>query len=1111
MNKFKFILFIALFSSLNAFAQIDREFWFAFPDITSGDYGADNSIKLCVISFENSATVHITQPAEIPGFDYRLDTTVVLPPNSVRTLDLVNYKGQLETNAELSYPSGMPFGVLITSDNNISCYYANTSNDSEIYTLKGRNALGIDFLVPMQFEYNCGAYADAFNSIEIVATENDTEIDIELLQWTTSSLQTTQTQTVHITLNRGWAYSFAARGKTGAAHLHNTRIKSNKPVAVSSTDDSVTPGDLVGDQLIPVKANSTQTLAGKKFVGVRNFGNIEKVYLFPTEKNTRVWVDNIEQTPFANLGEKMVIDLKTQMYEATYIESDKPVVCFQITAKQNSSELGGAIIPSIACTGSTETVYKSAFNGTIVLDLIVKTAYTSDFLVNGQSGIITASDFGLVQGNPDYSFARKVLSANDAIVSRYSGVIRISNPMGFFHAGALDYGKDNSCSYGYFSDFREIEIKAVTDQDSYVVGNDLTLTLQNGAAMKDIIWTKPDGTQVSANPLVLQNITAADGGTYKVTAASKDECIMPEAGFVVVNVFVPETKNVDVCENDSVKLTSRGEPAFTWYSEQKLPEVIRSITVSPTVDTVYRVENHQLAQNITINGHFQEGNRFFESDYLYGGSTATAVTSGGYYSVWKSAVQVNSALRNMYDHTTNSSSDGMMLIANIDGVANRKIWKKKLDVIPNTRYKLSAWFITPARTGTQANLDFVINEQVQNKSIIPPLFTQATSKKENWAQDSCFWYSGTRTSVEIAIITNEGNTAGTCVCIDDIEFSPYLAVTDTFHVKVIEYRQPVISGDTILCSGNATLDAGVEADAYAWFKENENTVLSTDRTFTASVAGNYIVEASNGICVAADTFTVSDVEKLEVALTDSLIQICPDETEFSLSYQIEEDAVYDLKFEDNALAAGFADIMNQPAAGGVIVVPLPSNVLAGNYSASLKFFSTVVCSESADIPLKITVKVGSTSLMAQKWNDVLALYNPSRNGGLVFTAYQWYKNGQALDGETGSYLYLGEGKVFDPADRYAVLLTLSDGSTIMTCDLTPASKELSKAVIQNPVRPAQQIKLGEIPVSGTATFYEITGLVYSVQQIQENYIVAPNKKGIYFLKIDDGITKIIVQ
>jgi hypothetical protein len=1106
----KLILFIALFSSLNAFAQIDREFWFAFPDITNGDYGADNSIKLCVISFESGATVHITQPAEIAGFDYRLDTTVVLPPNSVRTLDLVNYKGQLETNAELSYPSGMPFGIQITSDNNISCYYANTSNDSEIYTLKGRNALGIDFLVPMQYEYNCGSYAsDAVNSIEIVATEDNTEIDIEFLQWTTSSLQTAQTQTVHVTLNRGWSYSFAAQGKTGAAHLHNTRIKSNKPVAVNSTDDSVTPGDLVGDQLIPVKVNSTKNLAGREFVGVRNFGNIEKVYLFPTEKNTRVWVDNVEQTPFANLGEKMVIDLKTQTYDATYIESDKPVVCFQITAKQNSSELGGAVIPSIACTGSTETVYKSAFNGTIVLDLITKTAYTSNFLVNGQSGIITASDFGVVQGNTDYSFARKVLSANDAVVSDNDGVIRISNPVGFFHAGALDYGGSNSCSYGYFSDFREIELTAITNQTSYNVGDALVLNLQNGDALKDIVWTKPDGTQVSENPLMLQNLTIADAGTYKVTAASKDECITPEAGFVVVNVFQPETKNANVCEEDNAILTSRGDSAFTWYEAEKLPETTRSITVSPTVSTVYRVENHQPGQNTTVNGHFQEGNRIFESDYVYGGSTATAVSSGGYYSIWKVARDVNSVLNRVYDHTTGSSSSGMMLIANLDGAADRKIWKKTLDVVPNTRYKLSAWFITPTVSGAQASFDFSINEQAQGKTIVPP-FTKTVSKPEQWAQDSCFWYSGTRTSVEIAIIANTGNAAGTCVCIDDIEFSPYFPVTDTFHVNVIERLLPLITGDTILCSGSATLDAGVAADAYAWFKENENTVLSTNRIFTASTVGNYVVEAYNGICVAADTFTVSEVEKLEVVLPDNSIWICAGEPDFSFSYQTDENVVYDLTFDGNALAAGFADVVNQPAADGIIVVPLPATALAGDYSARVKFTSTTICSESSDIPLKITVKDPS-SLMAQKWNDVLVLYNENRNGGQVYASYQWYKNGVEMEGETGSYLYLGEGNAFDPADRYAVLLTLADGSTLMTCDFTPVLKQLSNIAIQNPVRASQPIKLGEIPVSGTATFYEITGFVYSVQQIQGNYIVAPEKKGIYFLKMDDSITKIIVQ
>jgi hypothetical protein len=1110
MNKL--IVVIALFFSLSAAAQVDREFWFAFPDITSGDGPAENSIKLCVISFENTTTVHITQPADVQGFTYRLDTTIVLPPNSVQTLDLVSYKGQLETVAELSYPNALPFGVQITADNNISCYYANTSNDSEVYTLKGRNALGIDFLVPMQYEYQSGSYARAYNSFEIVATEDNTEIDIDLLQYTTSPLQTQKVQTVHITLNRGWSYAFASSSNqaSGAEHLHNTRIKSNKPIAVNSTDDSVTPGDLVGDQLVPVKASATKTLAGKEFVGVRNSGNIEKVYLFPTEKNTRIWVDEVEQTPFANLGEAKMIDLKLQTSDATYIRSDKPVICFQITSKPSSNELGGGVIPSIACTGSTETVYKSAFNGTVALDVITKTAYISNFSINGQSGILTASDFSPVIANPDYSYARKLLSASDKVVSDNGGVIRITNPVGFFHTGALDYGGSNTVSYGYFSDFREIELTAMTDQDSYITGDALTLNLQNGAALKDIVWTKPDGTQVTGNPLTIPHLTLADAGTYKVTANSMAECTTADAGYVVVNVFQPETQEVSVCKDDNVVLTTRGDTAYTWYDTAQLPDKTQSIIVSPTADKVYRVTNQQLGQNTATNGDFQDGNRVFSSDYLYGGSSSSAVATAGYYSVWKSPYQVNAALRNMYDHTTNSSSDGMMLIANVDSIANRKIWKKKIDVVPNTRYKLSAWFIAPVRTGDAVSLDFAINEQAQGKNILPPLFSQTTSKKENWLQESCYWHSGTRTSVEIAIITNAGNTSGSCICIDDIEFMPYLPVTDTFHVKVIDRLVPVITGDTILCGGSATLDAGVAASAYKWFKENTAAVLSTDRIFTVSAAGNYVVETSNGACAATDTFKVEESEKLQVTLAENRIQICPTEPDFSVNYQIAGDAVYDVIFDGRALAAGFADMLNQPATDGTIVIPLPYNAPAGTYTAQLKFTSTAVCAESTELTLIVTVKMGGDGLLAQKWNDVLAIYNSNYNGGLEFTAYQWYRNGEPIPGETGSYLYLGEGNVFDTSDRYAVQLTLSDGTIITTCDYVPVVKQLAPA-IPNPVRPSQQIKLGETPISGKATFYEITGWIHSVQQIRDNYIVAPEKQGIYFLRLDNSMTKIIVR
>ncbi|MBQ7631574.1 MAG: hypothetical protein IJS82_02305 [Paludibacteraceae bacterium] len=63
----------------------------------------------------------------------------------------------------------------------------------------------------------------------------------------------------------------------------------------------------------------------------------------------------------------------------------------------------------------------------------------------------------------------------------------------------------------------------------------------------------------------------------------------------------------------------------------------------------------------------------------------------------------------------------------------------------------------------------------------------------------------------------------------------------------------------------------------------------------------------------------------------------------------------------------------------------------------------------------------------RKWNDVLFIHNTGD-----FITYQWFKNGVAIEGETGQRYY-------DPAgmqgtnDRYSCLLTKADGTTIQTC------------------------------------------------------------------------------
>ena len=65
-----------------------------------------------------------------------------------------------------------------------------------------------------------------------------------------------------------------------------------------------------------------------------------------------------------------------------------------------------------------------------------------------------------------------------------------------------------------------------------------------------------------------------------------------------------------------------------------------------------------------------------------------------------------------------------------------------------------------------------------------------------------------------------------------------------------------------------------------------------------------------------------------------------------------------------------------------------------------------------------------------KFNNVLAVY---QNKGYDFTAYQWYRNGEPVEGATSSILYLGEGISFKEGDIVYVVLTDKSGMVLPSC------------------------------------------------------------------------------
>ncbi len=513
-------------------AQIDNLFWFAAPEISPNH--AHNPITFCFTSFSDPATVTISQPAN-PGFT---PVTVNLNPYSYYALDVTSQENTVQT-APVNTICNHGFKIVSTA--NITTYYQLGANNSEIYTLKGRNGLGTDFIVPMQNYLVDGPPTDAMNSIEIVATENNTTVTIIPSQPLQGGIAAGTPIT--ITLNAGQSYCIKSASQTAGGHLTNTRITSDKPIAVNSTDDSVASNqisgysgqDLVGEQIVPIE------YAGDLFIAMYNNRLFENLCIIPTLDTTHVYI-NGSTTPAAtlNVGQSYTYLPSNSPTIATMVTADKPIQVFQVTG--SDGEAGGTQLPAIGCTGSQEVVYaRPSYSTHLRLSIVVPTAYVNGFTMTvGNNNIpVTANDFTILPYNPSWSYCYKDFSNSVPTQT----VMILQNSIGPFHLGILDYYTGMSSSLGYFSDYSSVGHIDIYMRDTYCLHDSVTFNYIT-ENIDTVHLITPSGDTLTQEPYIIGDLTLADTGLYYILAHSSIGCedtwLLDSINIQLVNSYKPD-------------------------------------------------------------------------------------------------------------------------------------------------------------------------------------------------------------------------------------------------------------------------------------------------------------------------------------------------------------------------------------------------------------------------------------------------------------------------------------------------------------------------------------------------------------------------------------------
>ena len=218
--------------------------------------------------------------------------------------------------------------------------------------------------------------------------------------------------------------------------------------------------------------------------------------------------------------------------------------------------------------------------------------------------------------------------------------------------------------------------------------------------------------------------------------------------------------------------------------------------------------------------------------------------------------------------------------------------------------------------------------------------------------------------------------------------------------------------------------------------EEYDTICSTDVYEVDGVqvteSGRYVIKSSLGCDSIVKNVLVNESLLLDI---DSIVSVCATDDNLIIPYVEKSGRLleYSLKFKDEVMLE--ASVEGMTPIEGAMVVPMSKGVVPNRYKATLSFGELACGGEDIDILVDVYYP---DSVIAQRWNDVLAVKDSMFNGGYKFTEYQWYKNNEPIEGATSSILYVDGNLDFDA--EYSVMLTRKDGEEEikeMVCAVKP--------------------------------------------------------------------------
>ena len=427
-------LFVLITLSHHAYNQQDTLFYFAAPEVSSGE--GDTPIHLRLLSYDQPSTVTITQPAN-GGFT---PIVVNMAANSVSNVDLTPFLGAVESpGADVVANNGLK----IEATELITCYYELSNNgNKEIFSLKGNKAIGDNFYTPFQKQWNNAVTAPGtFTSIDIVATQNGTTVAITPKTDVVGHVVGT---TYTVMLNEGETYSARDVNLSATTSLAGSIVSADQPICVTVFSGALINSGCnssMGDQITPT------TELGTDFIIHRGTATDERIYILGTENNTAITIEDLGTTnTLVNWSETYEYQLTS---DYNYVHTTKPVYLWH--ASGFGCNLSGAQLPNVFCAGKYEQSFTRATNDSLGVLVYIRAGYEGMFLVNGSASLIQASDFTVVPGTSgEFVMARVFFNTTEVPVGSYQ---KVTNSGDIFGMALIQGENGDGAAYAYLTEF----------------------------------------------------------------------------------------------------------------------------------------------------------------------------------------------------------------------------------------------------------------------------------------------------------------------------------------------------------------------------------------------------------------------------------------------------------------------------------------------------------------------------------------------------------------------------------------------------------------------------------------------------------------------------------